>query len=80
MNTQQSESDQIKNLDKAMKMAVILGILLVAFSIAYYFFYRPYQKEVATKNCHQWASDESKGYSGAYYNRKFERCMNEQGK
>ena len=79
MGTQQLESNQLKNLDKVMKMAIILSILLVAVSIAYYFFYRPYQKEAATKHCHQWASDESKGYSSQVYNNKFERCMNEQG-
>lgn len=84
MDKQQSEDNQVKNLDKAMKGAVILGIILIASSVAYYFFYRPYQKEVATKHCHQWASNESKDYYGKViekrYSEKFEWCMNEQGK
>lgn len=84
MDNRQLEGKQASGLDKIMKIAIIASVVLIAFSVVYYLFYRPHQKDSATKYCHQWANDEAEGYRGQInekrYSEKFEWCMNEKGK
>ncbi|TXH01056.1 MAG: hypothetical protein E6R05_06145 [Candidatus Moraniibacteriota bacterium] len=76
MDTQKKDGTHL-NLDYLLKIALIFGIFFVAFSLAYYFVYRPYQRELSTQYCHRWSDHETKNRS--IYKEKFEWCMNEQG-
>lgn len=80
-------------LDKAIKISVIAGALIVALSIAYYFIYEPIQKKTETKKCNKYAeslfNDEGKGLKGwdniqryDYYDEfklEYDRCLREKG-
>lgn len=83
MDKQTTEIKKKLSLDKAMKISVIFGVVLIAISVAYYFFYRPYQKNLSSKYCHQWATDQTASAFNrdrdAKYKQKFDWCMNEQG-
>jgi hypothetical protein len=82
-------------MDKAIKMGIVAGILIVACSIGYYFVvflpkkesYKQAQERKITERrqyCNQWAIDTAKNDDLQYeteedYNFYFKQCLNEQG-
>ena len=45
-------------LDKFLKLTIIFAIILVSFSLFYYFFWRPYQDNIPYKKCIEWKQGE----------------------
>lgn len=39
------------NLDKFLKLTIIFAVILISFSLFYYFFWRPYQDNKPYKEC-----------------------------
>jgi len=50
-NIMNNNTTQKSNLDKVVKVSIIVAILLVAFSVTYYFVIRPIQKERLLQRC-----------------------------
>ncbi len=50
-NIMNNDTTQKSNLDKVVKVSIIVAILLVAFSVTYYFVIRPIQKERLLQRC-----------------------------
>jgi len=71
-------------MNKALRNAIILGILLVSISFAYYFIYFLPSKENVKKEariyCNQWAIDERRIHGWLNdYEGFFKMCLREQG-
>jgi uncharacterized protein YxeA len=81
-------------MDKALKISIIVGILIVALSIAYYLvIFLPNKakqqqendkvKQEQKQECAKWALDKSKtdetNYDQSAYNDYLKRCLNEKG-
>jgi hypothetical protein len=79
--------NQPTKLDKAVKISVIAGALIVALSIAYYFAFRPLKKQSDIKECYKRAIDivnwDGKGSLPLYSQKEFkdanDMCITEKG-
>jgi hypothetical protein len=79
------------DLNKLLKLSIILGILLTSLSISYYFFAflptKVNKKEKALKECSEWAEKESRQHIGNdkwqtnyyLYDLKYKQCLDENG-
>ena len=70
-------------MDKTLRNVLILGILLISGSFAFYFLYflpnKEAQKENKIVECSKIARDEARGQIGERYDGFFERCLKERG-
>lgn len=91
MENQQPQENKPTKLDKAVKISIVAGVLIVALSIAFYFVYflpnKDMHRENVRKECASWAIDKAivkagrddKKYAVDDYNNYFERCLREKG-
>lgn len=75
------ENQQLK-LDKAVKISIILGVFIVALSVAYYFIYRPIQKQNISKKCYaesQNLFENQYTKKNIFNENKFKECLTKNG-